>query len=144
MTTESRHKLGVVLPSFMSVSPITQLLWNAQPPFLRVHISAVQLYSKMQMWSCGITCAPHISYILSSDHLLTFFNFDLAQMTIYRLKVIAVVDNNTIAETTHISRRYHNSVFTCQHFDTFRECYIKALMVCRTETSGQASWSEVR
>ena len=118
-------------------------LGNAQPPFLRIHISALQLYTKVQMWTCGIACASHISDILSSYYLLAFFNFNLTKVAIYRLKVIAVVYNNAIAETTHISRRYHSTVFTCQYICSHWESDIKTLMVCRAEASGRASWAKV-
>lgn len=56
----------------------------------------------MQVRAGGVAGAADISDLLTPDYLLPGFDLYCAQVSIYRLQVIAVVYNNAIAETPPI------------------------------------------
>ena len=50
-----KRKTGGIVEICYNSSKLLGNLRNTQPSLLRIHISAVQFYSKMQRWACGIS-----------------------------------------------------------------------------------------
>lgn len=119
------------------------ILRYTQPPFLRVHIPAVYLHSKVQVRTGGVAGAADISDLLASDYLLPGFDLYCAHVSVYSLQAVVVLYYDAFAKAAVPACTRYSSCLTCEYLGSHWEGYVKALMVCRAEAAGGASRSEV-
>lgn len=119
------------------------ILRYTQPPFLRVHIPAVYLHSKVQVRTGGVAGAADISDLLASDYLLPGFDLYCAHVSVYSLQTVVVLYYDAFAKAAIPSCACYASSFTCEDLGSHWEGYIKTLMIGRAEAARGASRSEV-
>lgn len=76
------------------------MLGDDKLSLFRVHITAIDLYSKMKVRARGIACTADIAYVLPSHDPLTAFYMDLAKVSVNRLQALSMRYDDAFAKTS--------------------------------------------